>query len=433
MERRAIEVRLADAGFPPLPRLAWLEIDVDALAGNLAAVRRLAGPGVRVEPVVKADAYGHGAVPVARRLEDAGADGLCVAAVDEAIELRRGGVRLPILVLYPVPAAYVAAAAQARIAISTGGGRGLEQVLEAAAARAARGRRALVVHLEVDTGLGRGGVVGDDAATAAAAIRATRGVRLGGLWTHLQAAEDPRRTGLQMKRFAAAADRLSAAGIPLPRRHVAASGMLLSGMVVAHDAVRPGLSIYGIVPEELGPSPEDRAAAAGLRPVLSLHARPVRVVDLPSGSGIGYGPTFVTIRPSRIATLPLGYGDGWSRALSNRAEALVRGRRAPIVGNVSMDGITVDVTDVPGRPVDEDDEFVLIGRQGAERISVLDVAQRRTTNTWEVVTAMARRLPRVYHAASEAVEVRSLASGDRLWRALNSGTATSATWRSTRS
>jgi alanine racemase len=169
----------------------------------------------------------------------------------------------------------------------------------------------------------------------------------------------------------------------------------------AFDGIRPGLSTYGILPDELDAVPDD--ARRALRPVMSLHARAVRVVDLPAGYGISYGPSFRTHRPSRIATLPIGYGDGFARAHANRAEALVRGRRIPLVGNVTMDAVMADVTDVPGPPVDLDDEFVLIGAQGDERITVADLAQQRTTNTWEVVTSMSARLPRVYHAATGAV------------------------------
>ena len=165
--------------------------------------------------------------------------------------------------------------------------------------------------------------------------------------------------------------------------------------------------IYGLVPDELAPAGVPPIAAE-LRPVMSLRARAVRVADLPAGHGISYGPTFTTDRPSRIATLPLGYGDGWSRALSNRAEALIRGRRVPLVGRVAMDAIMIDVTDVPGPPVDTDDAFVLIGSQGDQAITVADVAQLCTTNAWEVVTSMARRVPRVYHAASGPLGVRTL-------------------------
>jgi alanine racemase len=230
-------------------------------------------------------------------------------------------------------------------------------------------------------------------------------------WTHLQAAENADRTRRQLDLFDEATSALGAAGHDLPR-HVAASGGILTGDVAALDGVRPGLAIYGVVPDELLADSRvaRRAGGAGLRAVMSLRARPVRVRDLPSGWGIGYGPSFVTARPSRIATLPLGYGDGWSRALSNRAWALVRETRVPMVGNVAMDAVMVDVTDVPGEPVSIADEFVLLGRQGVLEITAADLAAARGTNSWEVVTAMAARLPRVYHARSGPQGMRTLVS-----------------------
>ena len=241
---------------------------------------------------------------------------------------------------------------------------------------------------------------------AAAEIRATRSLRLVSAWTHLQAAEDADRTAEQMARFEAATE----VGHRLPR-HVAASGGILTGGVAALDGVRPGLAVYGLVPDELlGPGATATHEAVRLRPAMSLRARPVRVRDLPAGWGVGYGPSFVTARPSRIATLPLGYGDGWPRALSNRAWALVRGGRAPIVGNVAMDAVMVDVTDVPGSPVSVHDEFVLLGRQGSAEIPAAELAAARRTNSWEVVTAMAARLPRVYHARSGPQGIRTLVS-----------------------
>ena len=225
----------------------------------------------------------------------------------------------------------------------------------------------LAIELEIESGLGRDGFDGADLLAAAAAIVGRRaGVRLAGLWTHLQAPEDLPRTERQMARFEAAAAALRDAGIDLPRRHAAASAGILLGDVggVRRHPARPGRSTAWS-PTRSSATPAGDAARRALRPILSLRARPVRVLDLPAGSGIGYGPSFVTARPSRIATLPLGYGDGWSRALSNRAEALVRGRRVPLVGNVSMDAVMADVTDVPGGPVTPDDEFTLIGEDGA--------------------------------------------------------------------
>jgi alanine racemase len=226
----------------------------------------------------------------------------------------------------------------------------------------------------------------------------------------MQATEDRDRTIAQMDRFESVAGRLADAGFDRGARHVAATGGLLTD-VLALEGVRPGLSIYGLLPDELEGVTFDRAGAelaAGLRPVMSLHAQPVRVADVAVGDGVSYGPTWRAVRPSRVATLPLGYGDGYARSLSNRAEALVRGRRVPLVGNVAMDAIMADVTDVPGPPVTTDDTFVLLGEQGGERITAGDLARLRTTNRWEVVTQMAARLPRVYHAASAPVELRIL-------------------------
>jgi alanine racemase len=407
--RLPIEQRLATAGLPALPRNAWLEIDLDALRGNLGVLRELAGPGVPVRPVVKADAYGHGAIPVALALEAAGVDGLCVAAFDEALELRDGGVRVPILVLYPVPTSLLADAARLGISVAGGDGPVLAEIVRAASGLDPG--RPLAIELEVETGLGRGGVDAADLVASARLASTSPGVVLAGLWTHFQAVEDVANRTAQVARFEAAVQAVTAAGIALPARHAAASAGTLSDGLLAYDGIRPGLAIYGLVPDELEPAMVATSIVTRLRPVMSLIARPVRIADLPAGWGISYGPTFRTTRPSRIATLPLGYGDGWSRALSNRASAIVRGRRVPLVGNVAMDAVMADVSDLPGPPVDCDDEFTLIGGDGTERITAADLARERTTNTWEVVTAMSRRLPRVYHAAARPVGLRTLTEG----------------------
>jgi len=401
-----IEARLATAGLPPLPRLAWLEIDLDALVANLELLRGLAGRSTSIHPVVKADAYGHGAVPVAEALVRAGVDGLCVATLDEGLALRAAGVPGPIHVLYPIPAGGVGEAAMAGLSVTVGDDAS-EAALAAAAAALPAGTPPLAVHVEIETGLGRGGVEVDALGGLLRRLATADGLRPAALWTHLQAPEDAPRTVAQLARFEAASRIATEAGLDLPR-HAAASAGILAGNVPAYDGVRPGLALYGLVPDELPADSPGAIAGASLRPVMSLHARPVRVAMLPAGWGISYGPAFTTERPSRIATLPFGYGDGWSRALSNRAEVLVRGQRVPLIGRVAMDAIMVDVTDVPGPPVDADDAFVLIGSQGGETISVADVAQLCTTNAWEVVTSMARRVPRVYHAASGPLGLRTL-------------------------
>ena len=370
-----------------------------------------------MHPVVKADAYGHGAVPVARALEEVGADGFCVATMDEALALREAGIERPILVLYPIPTGLAPAARRGAIGITVGDRQLLDQLVGAVGADADADAPPLLVQIEIETGLGRGGFRGDEALEAATNVRDTGGLRLVGAWTHLQAPEDAARSGAQVAEFERVTRDLETRVAALGSRHLSASGSLVLGEAVGLDGVRPGLATYGLVPDELlgevpsaGPGARSLAEAAlHLRPVLSLRARPVRVADLPAGWGISYGPTFTTSRPSRIATLPVGYGDGWSRALSNRAEALVRGRRVPIVGNVAMDAVMADVTDVPGEPVNVHDEFVLIGEQGGERITAADVARARGTNSWEVVTNLAARLPRVYHAASVPRAMRTLA------------------------
>jgi alanine racemase len=394
----------------------------------------MAGDGVAILPVVKADAYGHGMVPVARALAEAGADGLCVATLDEAIVLADSGLDVPLLVLYPIPPSGVVDAARRGIGIAGGSAGVLDDLLRTATAAGVADR--LSIELEIETGLGRGGVLPEAAVEAARGILAA-GARLGGVWSHLQEAEVVDMTSAQIVRFDDALRRLAAAGVAVPRRHLAASAGILLGTLPRYDAVRPGLAVYGLLPDELaaaGIGLDDLLPEAGeLRPILSLHARPVRVTDLPEGHGVSYGPTWRAPRASRIATLPLGYGDGWPRSLSNRAEMLVRGMRVPVVGNVAMDATMIDVSQVPGRPVDADDEVVLIGRQGHAEITAAEVARWRTTNSWEVVTAMSARLTRVYDAAAGLTGSRALAQMENPWPGSSSGTATSATSRSTRS
>ncbi len=370
-----------------------------------------------MEPVVKADAYGHGAVPVALALQAAGADGFSVATLDEAMELRRGGVTLPVLVLYPVPAEWIAEAARLRIAVSLGPGRSARRILEAATTAAAAGAPDLEVHVEVETGLGRGGVLPADAASAVDAVLRTPGARLGGTWMHLAAAERIDLSVAQDERFSAALaalpDAVSWGADPAAgaRRHTSGSGGVLGGAMAPREAVRIGLSMYGLMPAGVVPAPEASSAAGGLRPVMAVVTRPVRVAELPAGHGVSYGPSFVTARPSRIATLPIGYGDGWRRFLTDRSEGLVRGIRVPLVGRVAMDAVMADVTDVPGPPVDEDDEIVLLGTHGRESITADDLAATGGTISHEIVTGMSRRLPRVYHAAGSPVDVRTLVDG----------------------
>jgi alanine racemase len=395
---------------PPLPKTAWLEIDLDAVVANVRAIGGLLPPGARVQPVVKADAYGHGAVAVSRALVAAGVASLGVATFDEALELRQAGIDLPILVLFPIPADLAPAALRHRLSITVGD-RELSQRTLAALSPVGElpADRRLAVHLEVETGLGRGGVAVEDVVDLARSVEACPQARLAGLWTHLQAAGVETITSAQQAYFGAASGLLEAAGVSLPERHVSASGGILASTAGAYDAVRIGLSTYGLVPDGLAMDERNRLAAAGLRPAMALRARPIRVASLLAGWGVSYGPTFRTERPSVIATLPIGYADGWPRSLSNKAHVLVRGLRVPQVGTVAMDALMVDVTDVPGPAVTIDDEFTLIGRQGADEIAAQEVGRWGNTISYEVVSAMSGRLPRVYYAAAKPVAIRAVA------------------------
>ena len=403
-----IEERLAGAGLPPLPRLAWLEIDVGALAGNLAAVGQLVGEHVALWAVVKADAYGHGALEASRAFLAAGADGLCVATLDEGFELRRAGITAPILVLFRVPEDLVGEAVAA----------GLELVAadEASAGRllerwsdyrlGAPGRGSLRLHVEVESGLSRAGILPERLAGVVKAMSDTPGVEPAGLWTHFASADDAAATAEQVAHFERAAEGLRRAGLPVPPRHVAASLALLAASAPHYEGVRPGLCLYGLLPDDLAVDPAAAVAAASLRPAMALKCRPLRVEEVAAGGGVGYGSRWRAERPSRIATLPVGYGDGWPRSSWPGTDVLVRGGRVPLVGTVAMDAIMADVTDVRGAT--DADEFVLLGRQGGVEVTAGELARVRNTISWEVVTAMARRLPRVYHAGSVLLAVRTL-------------------------
>ena len=361
-----------------------MEVDHGAIRDNLAALRRLAGGDKQVIAVVKADAYGHGAVAVARTLADAGVERLGVATVDEALELRAAGIELPILVLWgigPPEADRVVANDLEAIAYD---GIAVE-ALEAAAATA--GRRASV-QLKVDTGLGRQGATPDEALELAARIVRSRHLRLVGTFTHLAVAgEDDAYTEVQQLGLARCLDAMRSAGIDPGIVHLAATGGILAGAAGADaDAIRPGIGLYGMVPGWAA------GRDLGLRPALALKALALRLFELPAGGTISYGLRFRASRPTRIATLGIGYGDGWPRIHTNNGFVLVRGRRAPVVGTVSMDGITVDLGEIDD--VTYDDVFVLIGEQDGARITADEVAGERRTINYEVTTALRRRLPR---------------------------------------
>jgi alanine racemase len=390
---RRIGRSLESVGLPALERSVWVEVDIDRLIGNAQALRSYSRPAA-LGPVVKADGYGHGLEMAARCAVAGGAEWLCVADAGEAIRLRGDGYGGRVLVLYPVPPALVATMAAHHIDVTVGS---LDE------ARSIGGppspdQPTLSVHVEIDTGMTRGGVGPDDALAAATAVVEGAGSSLAGVWTHLAAPEDPGFTADQLTRFDAVVSRLTAAGVDPGVIHAAASGGMLASDTTSHALIRPGLSYYGLHPEAGGPLP------ANVGPALTVRAHPVRIVEVPPGTAVGYAGTWIADRQTTIATLPIGYADGWSRASSPGTFAGVEGERAPLVGRVSSDSITVDVTGVAD--VGLDSEFTLLGGNGDGDITAEEVARVRGTITWEVLQQLGSRLSRVYISQGSPVALR---------------------------
>jgi alanine racemase len=366
------------------------EVNLAALRHNLRVIARHAGRA-KVWPVLKADGYGHGAPAVARTLERAGAEGFCVALLEEAVELRDAGVRAPVLVMGGYyGGAYEEIVARGVVPVIYDGSH-----LEGLARAARQVGRPVDAHLKIDTGMARLGVRIDDLESFATELARFPEVRVSGLMTHLACAEaetgteGSRFTADQVARFEEATARLARVGVSTQIRHAANSAAVLRGEAL-FDAVRPGVAIFGVSPLAVGGSE--------LRPVMRVRSEIVDLRTVAAGESVGYGALFRADRPTRIATLPMGYADGLSRHLSNRGQVLVRGVRAPIVGAVSMDMSMIDVTDVPG--VALRDEVTVLGTQdgplGRDTLSAEGIAAHAGTIAWEVLTSISRRVPRFY-------------------------------------
>jgi len=368
-------------------RPTWAEVDLDAIRHNLATLRALAGGGVPVRPVVKADAYGHGAVPVAGAALDAGAGWLGVALVEEGLALRAAGIDAPVLVLSepPVDAADAVVGGQLTPVVYTTPG--IEALAKAVAAANAD---PLPVHLKVDTGMHRVGCPPEAVEPLVAAVSARPELRLDGLCTHFAVADEPDRpeTAAQLAAFGAVVDALARHGTRPAVLHAANSAGLLAFPDARLDLVRVGIALYGVAPSA---QLADRVA---LTPVLSLHARVTHVQTLPAGTRVSYGLRYALDEPGRVATVPVGYADGVPRNLGLRGgEVLIGGRRHPIAGTVTMDQLMVDVG---SSPVEVGDEVVLLGRQGGETVTAAEWADRLGTIAYEIVTGIGPRVPRRY-------------------------------------
>lgn len=369
-------------------RPTWLEVDLSAIARNTQHVKDFVGADVRVLVSLKADAYGHGALRVARTALNNGASWLGVATVSEATPLRDAGLDAPILVFGYAPPWQARQVAQLDLRATV-----YSLDIARALSHAARDLgREVRVHVKIDTGMGRLGLRWEDTSAVVALVEALHrlpGIVVEGIFTHFATADSADQTYAlrQLERFEAVLAALVQRGLRPPIVHAANSAATLTLPAARYDMVRPGVAIYG-----LSPSPEVRLPE-GFRPALAFKTQVAQVKDIPPGEGISYGATYVTTRPTRIAVLPVGYADGFRRAPANWGEVLVRGQRAPVVGRVCMDQSMVDVSAIPG--VRQGDEVTLIGKQGEDELTAEDVAARLGTINYEVVAELLARVPRM--------------------------------------
>jgi alanine racemase len=369
-------------------RPTYAVVDLDQFERNVDVIARSLPHGARLVPVLKADAYGHGAVELAKRLTADRVAMIAVSLLEEALELRRAGIELPLLVLGPLTHEQIPVALNHRITLGVIGPEELADVC--AVAR----DRDVAIHLKLDSGMGRMGVLESELPGVIERIRATPRLRIDAIYTHFANADDVADlfTEIQIANYDRMLAVLRESGIDAPLHHFANSAATLRGLVRPGDFARVGIALYG---------PERITIATGtIEPVLRWRTEIMRLKELPAGHAIGYGTTFHTTRPSRIATLAVGYADGYDRLLSNNAEVIVRGARAPVVGRVSMDLLTIDVTGIPTAAVG--DEVTLLG----DGITAEELAKRSQTISYEMFCRISARVPRVY-AEGGAFRIRS--------------------------
>jgi len=365
---------------------SWVEIDLDNFRHNGKEIRRLIGPHAGMLQVVKADAYGHGAIEISKFALKNGVSCLGVANADEGVQLRVSGIDAPILILSPSTVSEINEIVKYDLIPSVSDldfARKLDE-------RFGEEGREVVVHIEVDTGMGRGGTIHSEAVDTIRDIYNLPHVTVEGIFSHLSTSEEESDdyNERQWLLFREVLESLEQEGIEIPVKHFSNSGAILNFSDYTMDMVRPGIMTYGIYPSSLT---EEKAE---LLPVMSFKTSVVLLKQFPEGHNIGYGKAYVTTKPTTIATIPVGYGDGYGFILSNRGEALIRGRRAPLVGRISMDMCTIDVSHIPDCRVG--DEVVLLGRQGSEYISANEIADKAQTISYEVLCALGKRAPRVF-------------------------------------
>ena len=371
-------------------RPTFATVDLDALAHNFAVIEKRIAGRAGIMAMVKADAYGHGAVQVSRTLARCGVRSLGVATVEEGIELRNAGIESQILVMGGLLGAG-SAASHAMVDCNLTPVIHSAGVLESLEADAALLNRRVAIHVKIDTGMSRLGLRPESLGSFISQIKKCPHLFVEGVLTHLAEVDREEMNSEQMQRFADAR-RLIESGLGEVRVwHIASSGAILRGAPVEITGakecwVRPGIALYGDI--------DELSLGGELRPVMGLESRAVLIKRIPEGARVSYGGTFTTRRLTRIACVPIGYADGYPWNLSGRAHVLVRGRRCPVLGRVTMDMIVVDVTDVPGASVN--DQVVLLGEQQGARIELRELAAWAGTITYEILCGISKRMPRVY-------------------------------------
>jgi len=383
-------------------RPTWAEIDLDNLVHNFNQIKKKLAAGIKVMACVKAEAYGHGLIPVARQLVSCGVDFLAVASIDEAISLRKAGVECRILVLGLTLEQNIGPLFDYHITPTV-----CTMALARKLDRQAQSRGQIFdIHLKIDTGMGRIGVTHDKAYAFVQKVFGFQNIRVEGIFTHLACADsDEKLTGRQIRVFDALIKRLQKNLLTIPLIHAANSMGVVSYKSSHFNMVRPGLILYGLYPAEGLP--------IDLKPVMTLKTRVVYTKNVGRGCGVSYGQTYKTRTATKIATLPIGYGDGYPRNLSNIAPVLIGGKRFTIAGRVCMDQMMVDVG---AAPVRIGEEVVLIGSQGSGRISAEELAALSRTIPYEIVCGIGSRVPRIYvgkAAAQEAAAGRASADEKR--------------------
>jgi len=366
-------------------RPTWAQIDLGAIRYNIAQIKRYISKDVKVMSVVKANAYGHGIVEVSRTVTESGVDYLGVATMDEAVCLRQHNIRKPILVLGSVLSDEIEAAFRYGITLTACSNELIKEIER----KARRKKKKCKVHIKVDTGMGRIGIWHQEAPAFINRVSDLKNVLLDGVYTHFSSAgRDTQFTNYQIESFENALKELKEEGVNIPFRHAANSIATVDFKRSHLNMVRPGIIIYGMYPKR------NFAELFKLRPALSLKTRIVYLKDVPAGRSISYGRTYITDKDTKIATIPIGYADGYGRILSNKAYVLIRGKRARIVGRVTMDQVMVDVGHVD--KVKLKDEVVLIGRQEGSQITTEELARLCGTIPYEIVCSIGSRVPRFY-------------------------------------